>query len=170
MEPGVEDRSPQKTALEQASQDDKRQVSVLERVISEVQSDDPWHVRLRVSLIWAAGIALTAALVATLIWGVRALFAHELFTFGDLSNHLFWASALLMIGGMFAPSASELERARDPKKRQDRSPRSMDDRRTQRLERRLRRVYDPWRWRVWGGAALSFALTVLVGLLGRGPS
>lgn len=165
MEPGVEDRSPQKPTLEQAPQDDERWGSVLERVVSEVQSDDPWHVRLRVSLIWAAGIALAAALVATLVWGVRALFAHDLFTFGDLSNHIFWASALLMVGGMFAPSATELDRARDPKKRQDR-PRSMEDRRGQRLERRLRRVYDPWRWRVWGGAGLAFALTVLIGLLG----
>jgi hypothetical protein len=165
MEPGVEDRSPQKPTLERAPQDDERWGSILERVISEVQSDDPWHVRLRVSLIWAAGIALAAVLVATLVWGVRALFAHDLFTFGDLSNHIFWASALLMVGGMFAPSASEMDRSRDSKKRQDR-PRSMEDRRTQRMERRLRRVYDPWRWRVWGGAGLAFVLTVLIGLLG----
>ena len=164
MEPGVEDRSPQKPTLEQAPQDDERWGSVLERVVSEVQSDDPWHVRLRVSLIWAAGIALAAALVATLVWGVRSLFVHDLFTFGDLSNHLFWAAALLMIGGMFAPSASELDRGRDAKKGQDR-PRSMEGRRTQRLERRLRRIYDPWRWRVWGGAGLAFVLTVLIGLL-----
>jgi hypothetical protein len=163
MEPGVGDRSPQKPTLEHA-QDDERWGSILERVVSEVQSDDPWHVRLRVSLIWAAGIALAVALVATLVWGVRSLFDRDLFTFANLSNHLFWASALLMIAGMFAPSASELDRTRDPKKRQEQS-RSIEERRSQRLERRLRRVYDPWRWRVWGGAGLAFALTVLIGLL-----
>jgi hypothetical protein len=164
MESGVEDRSPQKPNSEHAPQDDERWGSVLERVVTEVRSDDPWHVRLRVSLIWAAGIALAAALVATLVWGIRSLFVHDLFTFGNLSNHLFWASALLMIGGMVAPSASDLERGRDSKKRLD-QPRSQEDRRTQRLERRLRRVYDPWRWRVWGGAGLAFVLTVLIGLL-----
>jgi hypothetical protein len=33
------------------------------------------------------------------------------------------------------------------------------------MERRLRRIYDPWRWRIWGGAALAFGLAILFGAL-----
>ena len=31
------------------------------------------------------------------------------------------------------------------------------------VRRRLRRVYNPWQWRLWTSAIISFGLTVLVG-------
>ena len=40
-----------------------------------------------------------------------------------------------------------------------------EERRSRAMERRLRRIYDPWRWRIWGGAALAFGLAILFGAL-----
>jgi hypothetical protein len=165
MESRVEDRSPQNQTPDEFPEGEQRWRSVLQKVVDE-QSNDPWYVKLRISLIWAAGLALAAGIVAVLILGVRSLLSADLqFNLRNLSDHIFWLAALLMIGGLFSPSAADIERSRDRQKRQER--RTLEERRTQALERRLRRVYDPWRWRIWGGAALTFGLAILSGLLGQ---
>jgi hypothetical protein len=46
---------------------------------------------------------------------------------------------------------------------------SQPDRMSESLRRRLRRVYDPWRWRLWGGALLTFGLSMLAGLFAHAP-
>jgi len=167
MESRVEDRSPQNQTPDEIPEGGQRWGTVLQKVVDE-QSSDPWYVKLRISLIWSAGFALAAGIVAALILGVRSLFSADLqFNLRNLSDHIFWLAALLMIGGMLSPSATELERSRDKKKTQER--RTPEERRAQALERRLRRVYDPWRWRIWGGAALAFGLAVLSGIL-AGPT
>jgi len=162
MKSRVEDRSPQNQTPDEIPEGEQRWGSILQKVV-DGQSNDPWYVKLRVSLIWSAGFALAAGLVAVLILGVRSLFSADLqFNLRNLSDHIFWLAALLMIGGMLSPSANELERSRD-KNKQERK--TLEERRAQALERRVRRVYDPWRWRIWGGAALTFGLAILSGLL-----
>jgi hypothetical protein len=166
MESRTKDRSSQEQTPDDIPESEKRWGHVLQKVVAEQQTNDPWYVKLGISLAWSAGIALAAGIVATLVLAIRALLSAEIqFGLEPLSNHTFWAAALLMVAGMFSPSAADLERSRNKKKEQD-GPRTMAERRARALERRLRRVYDPWRWRVWGGAALTFGLTVLFGLLG----
>jgi hypothetical protein len=164
MESRVKERSPNTPSPDEVPLEEQRWGNVLEKVVSEQQSNDPWYVKLGVSLVWSAGIALAAGLVAVLILGVRALLsANVQFTFSQLSDHIFWTAALLMIVGMFSPSAGSLDPNKSKKDKQDR-PRTPEERRAHAMERRLRRVYDPWRWRIWGGAALTFGLAVLSGL------
>jgi len=163
MESRVEDRSPQKQPVDNLPDSQDRWGNVLQKVVNE-QSDDPWYVKLGISLVWSVGIALAVGLIATLILAVRALLsANVQFDFRSLSDHIFWAAALLMVGGMVSPSAADVDRSQDKRKTQER--RSPEERRSQALERRVRRVYDPWRWRIWGGAAFTFALAMLSGLL-----
>jgi hypothetical protein len=163
MESRVEDRSPNPPVPDEIPVEDQRWGNILEKVVDEQDSGDPWYVKLGVSLVWSAGIALATGLVAILVLGVRALLSADVqFTFSQLSDHIFWTAALLMIVGMFSPSASDL----DPSKKKDTQdrPRTPEERRARAMERRLRRVYDPWRWRIWGAAALTFGLAVLSGL------
>jgi hypothetical protein len=164
MESRVEERSPKTPPPDEVPPEEQRWGNILEKVVSEQQSDDPWYVKLGVSLVWSVGIALAAGLVALLILGLRALFsANVQFTFSQLSDHIFWTAALLMIVGMFSPSAGDLDSNKSKDNKQDR-PRTPEERRARAMERRLRRVYDPWRWRIWGGAALTFGLAVLSGV------
>ncbi len=166
MESRVEDRSSPKQTLDEIPESEQRWGHVLQKVADEQQSDDPWYVKLGISVVWAAGIALSIGVVAALFLAVRALFSASVqFDFRNLSDHIFWGAALLMIAGMFSPSAADLERSRGKKKDQERK--SLQERRTQALERRMRRVYDPWRWRIWGSAALTFGLAILSGLLAK---
>lgn len=160
-----QDRSTQEQTLDDIPEGERRWGHVLQKVVAEQQTNDPWYVKLGISLIWSAGIALLAGIVSALVLAVRALFSAEIrFTLYGLSDYTFWVAALLMVGGLVSPSAADLERSRNKKEERDRS-RTLEERRTRALERRLRRVYDPWRWRIWGGAALTFGLTVLFGLL-----
>ena len=164
MDSRLEDRSPQERPVQEPPEGQERWGSLLQKVAAEELSDAPWHVRLGLSLAWSAGIAVTAGLAAALVWAVRALLsANVQFNFASLSDHCFWAAALLMIGGMFSPSASDLGRVRDRDKRERIRPKTTEERRAQSMERRLRRIYDPWRWRIWGGAGLTFGLAVLFG-------
>jgi hypothetical protein len=166
MESRVKDRSPQQQTLDEVPESEQRWGSVLQKVVDEQQTNDPWYVKLGTSLIWAAGIALVAGIAAALVLGIRALLsANVQYTFRNLSDHIFWCAALLMIVGMFSPSAAEMDRSRGKKQPQERK--SLEERRSQALERRVRRVYDPWRWRIWGGAALTFGLAILSGLLAQ---
>lgn len=167
MESRVKDRSVLKRTPDEIPEGEERWGSVLQRVVDE-QSNDPWYVKLGVSLVWSVGMALAIGLAATLLLGMRSLLsANVQFNFRNLSDHIFWAAALLMIVGMFSPSASELERSRDKNKRENRESLSPGERRSRAVERRVRRVYDPWRWRIWGGAALTFGLAILSGLLAK---
>jgi len=164
MDSRVEDRSPQERKPGNSSEDEQRWGTILQKVVSE-QSNDPWYVKTGVSLLWSAGIAVAAGIAAALVLGIRSLFSTNVqFTLRNLSDHSFWTAALLMIAGMVSPSSVELDSARNKKKQEERT-RSLEDRRARAVERRLRRVYDPWRWRIWGGAALAFGLAILTGFV-----
>ena len=135
---------------------------ILEQVAGE-QADQPWWLKLGISALWAVGIALATGLVTTIIWAVITLISpNRQFTLRALSDAIFWAAALLMLGGLVAPSTSDLQGDKDKNKRRER-PKSLEERRERAMERRIKRVYDPWRWRVWGAAALTFGLAILTG-------
>jgi hypothetical protein len=168
MKSRATDRSSQQQTPDDLPASEQRWGSILQKVVDEQQTNDPWYVKLGISLLWSAAIALAMGVVAALILGVRSLLsANVQFSLRSLSDHVFWSAAFLMVAGMFSPSATELDRSRDKKTPRER-PQSVQDRRERALERRLRRVYDPWRWRIWGGAGLAFGLAILTGLLG-GP-
>jgi hypothetical protein len=165
MDSRLEDRSPQEPSVEKTPEEQERWGGLLQKVAAEELSDEPWYVRLGVTLAWSAGIAVAAGIVATLVWALRALIsANVSFGLASLSDHCFWAAALLMLAGMFSPSVSDLERMRERGKRERTRPKTAEERRAQSMERRLRRIYDPWRWRIWGGAGLTFGLAVLFGV------
>jgi len=167
MELRTQDRSPLRRTPDDVPEGEERWGTVLQRVVDE-QSNDPWYVKLGVSLVWSLGIALAVGLAAVLVLGIRSLLSPNVqFNFRNLSDHIFWSAALLMIVGMFSPSASELDRSRDKNKKEKRESLSPEERRSRTVERRVRRVYDPWRWRIWGGAALTFGLAILSGLLAQ---
>jgi hypothetical protein len=166
MNSRMEDRSPERS-LDSAAEGETRWGTLLQKVVDEQRTDDPWYVRLGISAIWSVAISLAAGLLSALVLAIRSLISANLqFTLRSLSDHIFWAAALLMILGMVSPSATDLDRSRNKDKREAR-PRSMQERRTRALERRMRRVYDPWRWRIWGGAALTFVLAIVFGMLTR---
>jgi hypothetical protein len=146
-----------------AQNEDKRWLNVLEEVVEEQQTGRPWWQNVLVFVAWAAGFAVAAGLAATLILGLVELFQRgRQFTVMTLSNYVFWASALLMVVGALSPSSVDLQRASGKGKKEEDD--GKEGRATQMLRRRMRRVYDPWRWRIWAGAILAFALSALVGL------
>jgi hypothetical protein len=140
-------------------------MNVLEEVVEEQQTGRPWWQNLGLFLAWAAGFALAAALAATVILGLVELFrAGRQFTVTTLSNSVFWASAILMIVGFLTPTSAGPERGAGKREHNKVAPR--EGRTTQILQRRMRRMYDPWRWRLWAGAILTFGISALVGLVG----
>ncbi len=143
--------------------EDKRWLNVLEEVVTEHRTGRPWWQNLGLFLAWAAGFAVAAALVATLILALVELFQRgRQFTARTLSDYVFWASAVLMIGGFLTPASEGLGRSTG--KTDQEEDESREERTTRALRRRIRRVYDPWRWRVWAGALLAFGIAALVGL------
>ena len=58
--------------------------------------------------------------------------------------------------------SSTTQRALEPKEQPAAAP---EERRLRAVRKRLMRVYDPWRWRLWGSSLFSFAFSVLAGLL-----
>jgi cytochrome c biogenesis protein CcdA len=147
-----------------AQNEDKRWLNVLEEVVEEQQTGRPWWQNVGIFLAWAAGFAVAASLAATLILALVELFQKgRQFTVITLSNYVFWASALLMVVGALSPSSVDLQGASDKKKKEEEGG-AGEGRATQMLRRRMRRMYDPWRWRLWAGAILAFALSALVGL------
>jgi len=166
MDSRLEDRSPQERAVEGTPEEQERWGSLLQKVADEQRSHAPWYVRLGISLAWSAAIAVAAGIVSALVLAIRALLsANVQFTLANLSDHCFWAAALLMIAGMVSPPASDLERVRSRNRREQVRSLTAEERRARAMERRLRRIYDPWRWRIWGGAALAFGLAILFGAL-----
>lgn len=63
---------------------------------------------------------------------------------------------------------SSTQRA-SPDQNQAQEQQSQPDRMSESLRRRLRRVYDPWRWRLWAAALLTFGLSMLAGLFAHVP-
>jgi hypothetical protein len=175
--------------VRQEGADDKQErwSGVLNEVHDEMQTDKPWYVQVGIFCAWAAGIAVVAAIVAMLILGIVDLFsAGRVFTARSASDWLFWTAALLLFAGLLAPSATEFgqsaanrqsDRPNAPSatQRADGSQqaapaegeqtKSSDERRRDALRKRMLRVYNPWRWRLWVSALVEFALSVLTGLL-----
>jgi hypothetical protein len=187
MESREEQEQPQ---TEQPEED--RWSSVLEEVHAEHQTSTPWHQRIGVFFAWAGGIALATDVAAIIVLFIAALVSKLQFTAMEVSNWLFWASCALLFAGLFAPSASEMQESAEDRQARSRRrsftaqrpsstqrasstarasedesapARSLQERQMRAHRRRLRRVYNPWRWRLWGSAGISFALTVLVGSL-----
>jgi hypothetical protein len=166
MGSAADDKTPREEGAlrdEGAAQDeDKRWLNVLEEVVKEGQTGRRWWQNVGILLAWAAGFAVTAALAATLILALVELFQRgRQFTARTLSDYVFWTSALLMVIGALSPSSPDLQRTSGKGKKEDDAS---EGRATRLLRRRLRRVYDPWRWRLWAGAVLAFGLSVLIGL------
>jgi len=135
--------------------------SVLEEVVAERRTGEPWWRRVLAFLAWAAGFAGAAAVVVVVLLLIVDLFSKgRLFGPRTLSDWMFWASALLMGLGLISPTQADLQDSRK-KKREDRQK---EDRSASMLRRRLRRTYDPWRWRLWGAALFAFGLSALFGV------
>jgi hypothetical protein len=159
-------RSP--TRREQTSdkdQQDRRWSSVLAEANQEHQPQDLWYRAAGVSLAWAGGLAGAAAVLATIVLLIADLFSAErLFTARNLSDWMFWAAALLMVLGLIVPSITDAEGSFG-KVGEDKDEQEGESRLSRTLRRRLRRVYNPWRWRLWASAAFAFVLSVITGLL-----
>jgi hypothetical protein len=135
---------------------------ILEEFTEDQRSDRPWIQRAGIYLVWAIGFALAAGVVVTLLLLIIDLFAKgRLFTARNLSDWTFWAAALLMVVGLVAPSAGDVDQLTS---RQKRESARAEDRQSRAIRRRIRSVYDPWRWRFWGSALFTFGLSVLIGL------
>lgn len=143
--------------------EDKRWLNVLEEVVEEQETGRPWWQNLGIFLAWAAGFAIAAALVATLFLGIVELFkSGRQFTISTLSDYVFWASALLMLLGLLSPTSGGMDAVTG--KKANSQVDVQEGRSTRILRQRMRRMYDPWRWRLWAGAILAFGISILVGL------
>ena len=149
----VEEEPLEEAELDQEPVNTVRWRQVLEEVSEEYKMEGPVWRRLGLLLAWAGGIAGAATLLVALLLLIVELFSSgSTLTLLSFSNWIFWASAILMFIGMLAPVASDLEGGRGKK-----------DREARRVRRRIQRVYNPWRWRIWLAAALAFGLAMLVG-------
>jgi cytochrome c biogenesis protein CcdA len=145
---------------------EKRWINILEEVVEEHETGRSWLQQAGIFLAWSAGFAVAAGLITTAILGFVELFnAGRQFTAATLSNYIFWASAILMIIGFLSPSATGLGQTTG--KKEEDTAESREARSAHMLRQRMRRMYDPWRWRLWAGALLTFGLSALVGLAGK---
>ena len=153
----------EKKKEEEQAEEETRWADVLEDVYEEQQTGKPWWQNVGIFLAWAAGFAGAAAVVVIVLLGIVDLLSKEsLFNARTLSDWLFWASAILMLLGLISPSASD--QANAGRKKGERKKTSDDaSRQTRSLRRRIRRVYDPWRWRLWAAAIFAFGLSMLAG-------
>lgn len=183
--------------------DEDRWSTVLRQVDEAHQTKQPWHQRVGIFLAWSAGIGLAAGLVTLLLLLIVDLFTPgPVFSPRAASDWLFWASTLLLFGGLFAPSATDMARTakerqgwkerhtpkpaessasryaqigriasgaertepepEEPEPEEDLEP--VEDRRVDAVRRRLMRVYNPWRWRLWASAIFCFFLSILFGI------
>jgi len=148
---------------EPSQEKETRWGQVLEEVVEEQGERKPWWLNLGVFLAWAAGIAVAAALVAVIALGIVELFSKgQQFTARTLSDWIFWTAAILMVVGLVAPSASDVGQSASKDKTKE--PISRETRTSQAMRKRIQKVYDPWRWRIWGAAVLTFGIAVLVGI------
>ena len=162
---------------------------VLQEVHDASRTGRKWYQEAGVFLAWAFGIGTSVALITFFLLVIANLFTAEPLLSGYApSNWLFWAAALLLFSGLLAPSASDL--AESTQKRSDRQKKktnfavtrrtttstqtadtSMEDarsaaeRRSDAVRKRLMRVYNPWRWRLWASALVCFGFSGLAGLI-----
>jgi len=137
---------------------------ILAEVTEEYRTEGTWWQRLGTFVAWAAGIAVAGALLVTLLVFIVDLFsADRLFSALTISNWIFWVSAILMGVGMLSPVAGDIENLAG---RQEASKDKKEDKKEKdanKARKKIRRVYNPWRWRLWAAALFSFGLSILVG-------
>ena len=161
--------------------------TILAEVHESHKSTQPWYQRLGITLAWSAGIGFSMAIVVLLLLVIVNLFTKEnLLTARDASNWLFYGSALLLLAGLVAPTATgeeddsntsrsdartEAASTQRPSGRQganvdDRKlVRTFEERQARAMRKRLLQVYNPWRWRLWLSFAFCFSLSMLVWVL-----
>lgn len=163
---------------EKATQDQEseelRWSHVLAQVNEEYRVEGPWWRRLGIFAAWAGGIAGATAVVVTLLVLIVDLFSSKrLFSALNVSNWIFWASALLMGVGLLSPVAGEVQslpgqqtgsKDEEKKRKKDKDREKKKDKDVKKARRRIQRVYNPWRWRFWAAALLAFGISILVGL------
>jgi hypothetical protein len=129
----------------------------------------PWWKRAALGLAWSGILAVASALLAALILLIVDLLSPEQrFTARNLSDWLFWVSALWMLAGLVAPplgAPADLAGAPGDLADEEEERGEPVDRTRKAVQRRMRRMYDPWRWRFWGAALLVFGLSALASLL-----
>lgn len=172
----------------QVEEAEDRWSAILTDVHERHKSTQPWYQRLGITLGWSAGIGLSTGLVALLLLVIVNLFTKErLLTARNASDWLFWGAALLLLSGLVAPTETGEEeensntsrsgnRTRAASTRRatssrasnadDKKPvRTFEERQSRAMHKRLMRVYNPWRWRLWLSALFCFSLSVLMGVL-----
>ena len=176
----IADRESPPTANEPDRED--RWSNILEEIHDASKTGRRWYEGVGVFLAWAVGIGTSVALITLILLLAVDLFSPQrLFNGRTVSDWLFWGSALLLFSGLLAPSASDLKdstqkRSEKRKKtnfsvtRQSSSSAetpslSAADRRSDAIRKRLLRVYNPWRWRLWASALVSFGYSMLAGLV-----
>ncbi|MBL7198685.1 MAG: hypothetical protein ISS56_00905 [Anaerolineae bacterium] len=146
--------------------DDSSQVRwsrVLEEVDEEYNTGNPWWKEVGIFFAWAGGFAGAAGVVVAVLLLIADLFSAErLFTGRSLSDWTFWSATILMLIGLIAPASTDVNKSTGKNKQREEQG---EDRMTRTVRKRLRRVYDPWRWRLWGSALLAFGLSILFGIL-----
>ena len=161
---------------------------ILHEVHDASKTGRRWYQEIGLFVAWSFGIGASVALVTFILLLIVNLFTSERLLSGHTpSNWLFWASALLLFSGLLAPSASEM--ADSTQKRNERKKktnfavtrrtlnatqtsnssaedqRSSTERRSEAVRKRLMRVYNPWRWRLWASALVCFGFSGLAGLV-----
>ena len=172
------------TQQEEPAEARQRWSDVLDQEVRESRTGRPWWQNALVFLAWAAGIATVTAIAVAVLLGIVDLFSSaQMFSKRTLSDWLFYAMFVLTIFGLIAPSAGDVEgvakkidrresqrtqrrrqtyRARQAEKARQKEQ-AREDKATRAARRRIRRVYDPWRWRFWGAAAFTFLYSMLIG-------
>ncbi len=163
---------------------EERWSNVLQEVHESSRTGRRWYEELGLLVAWAAGIGTGAALITTILLLIVDLFSPQhLFNGRTVSDWLFWASALLLFSGLLAPSASDLRDSTQKRNQQKKKKTnfavtrsassqktaaeptvSAEEKRADAVRRRLQRVYNPWRWRIWASALVSFCFSMLAGL------
>lgn len=153
-----------------------------------------WLRQMGIFFAWAGGFAGAAVVIVVILVTVVSLFSATKFSkfLWNLSDWSFWASALLLVFGLIAPNepgqnvspgrkdqpargSSSTSRAASADSKASGSEPSADsaskfeERRQRAIQKRIMRVYNPWRWRLWMAAILTFGVSVLMGLLATRP-
>lgn len=177
-----------RSSSEDVAESEGRWSDVLQEMHEASRTGRRWYEELGVFAAWAFGIGTSAALITFVLVLIVVLVSPGLQLSGTMvSDWLFWASALLLFSGLLAPSASDLAdstQKRNEKKRKktnfsvtrrtsstaqasdlsEQDQRSDAERRSDAVRKRLMRVYNPWRWRLWASALVSFGFSMLAGL------
>ncbi len=178
------ERRPVEQGPPEEEQPEERWSNILKEVHEASKTGLPWYHQVGIFVAWAAGIGLGMGIVTLLLLLIADLFAAgRLFTGRNASDWLFWASALLLFSGLLAPSTSDSTEPIDPRRPKSAtsrtssaqraaqseppSARSFEERQARAVRKRLLRVYNPWRWRLWASSVVCFSLSVLAGMLAQ---